>query len=285
MNIARLQMLAAMGIFGSVGIFVHYIPLSPAAIAFCRAVMGLLFMLIMLTVFRRKLSPGALKGKLPVLIGSGAALGLNWVLLFEAYRHTGVAAATACYYFAPMIVVLAAPLLREKLTPKKLLWVGVAFLGMVLVSGVLTESAPDLTGVFFALGAAVLYATVTVLNKRLTDVNAIDRTVVQLVVAAVAVLPYMLVTWEGDVSEMQSISWALLAVVGVVHTGIAYWLYFGAVGKLPAQTVAVFSYLDPVVAIILSALVLQQGMDIYGSIGAVMILGSALLSEISQKKA
>lgn len=283
MGIAKLKMLLSMLIFGTVGIFVHYIPLPSAVIAFFRAVLGALFMLGMMLAMGKKPSLQAIRKNIWLLLLSGVVLGGNWVLLFEAYRYTTVAGATACYYLAPVFLVLAAPLLKERLTLRKLLCAGVAFGGMVCVSGVLTQAAPDLTGIFLAVGAAVLYALVMILNKKLTDISAYDKTAVQLAVAAVFIGIYLAFSGQLQLPRLQIPQWMLLILVGIVHTGIAYWLYFGSMGQLTAQTVALFSYLDPVTAIVLSALWLRQPMDAWGIIGSVLILGSALYSELKKE--
>lgn len=280
LNTAKLKMLASMAIFGTVGIFVNYIPLPSAQIAFCRAVLGFVFLLAVTLITGKKPAWDSLRRCFPLLLLSGAALGGNWILLFEAYRHTSIPSATACYYLAPMFLVLAAPLLKERLTARKLCCVAVAFIGMVLVSGVLTSTA-QLAGILMAIGAAVLYASVMLLNKRLTELPAYDKTLVQLGVAAIAILPYMLLSKPVALPTEPAV-WVLLLVVGIVHTGIAYWLYFGSVKALSTQTVAVFSYLDPVVAIVLSAAVLQQIPDGFGIAGCVLILGSALYCEFAK---
>ncbi len=287
MRTARLKFIGAMGIFGTVGIFVSFIPLPSATIAFCRSVLGFIFLVLLLGAKRQMPDWKGIGSSLWVLLLSGAALGGNWILLFEAYRFPGssVATATICYYLAPLFVVLASPLLGEKLSPKKLLCVAVALIGMVPVSGVLRRGAVNLGGVALGVGAAVLYACVMLLNKKYTGVGAHDKTLVQLFASAGVIFPYLLFTGGLDFPAMEPLSWVLLAVVGIVHTGLAYFLYFGAVGRLKAQTVAILSYLDPVLSIILSALILREHIDIFTLVGAVMILGSAMFSELSDKEA
>ena len=281
-SISKLKMLGAMGIFGTIGIFVRYIPMSSAAIAFCRGVLGFAFLLGFMALTRKKLSKEAIRRNFPVLCLSGGAIGCNWILLFEAYRYTTVATATVCYYLAPLFLLLASPLIGEKLTAKKLGCIGAALLGMVFVSGVLSGGLPavsELTGIALAVGAAVLYASVMLLNKKLSGIGAYDKTAVQLGTSALVVLPYLLLTEGVALPPMEPLGWVLLVVVGVVHTGLAYTLYFGSIKELRAQTVAVFSYLDPVIAVLLSALLLKEPMDVYNGIGTVLILGSALYSE------
>ncbi len=271
-------------IFGTVGIFVRQIPLSSAAVAFFRGVMGVVFLLLVMTLAKKRPQKQIIRENLWVLLLSGAAIGGNWVLLFESYRHTTIATATICYYLAPVFVVLASPLLGERLTGKKLILPGIALLGMVFVSGVLQGGISGGKGIALAAGAAMLYASVMLLNRKLKSISAYDKTVIQLGVAAAVVLPYALLTGGFDVSAMTAVGWVLLLIVGIVHTGFAYWLYFGALGQLPSQTVALFSYLDPVLAIILSALLLQEPLGWQGIVGAVLILGSALCSELPEQK-
>lgn len=287
-NAAKIKMLASMCIFGTVGIFVRHIPMSSAAIAFCRGALGCVFLLVFIVVTGRKLSGADIKKHLLVLCVSGAAIGGNWILLFEAYRYTTVATATVCYYLAPVFLMIATAFMGERLTAKKLICIGVALVGMVFVSGVIKGGLPqtgELIGIAFGLGAAVLYATVMVLNRKLCTMGAYDKTVVQLGVAAIVILPYYLLTRVDGMSILSVNSGTLLLlVVGILHTGVAYTLYFGAMGELKAQTVAVFSYLDPVIAVLLSALLLKEPMDVYSGVGAVLILGSALYSEMPERK-
>jgi drug/metabolite transporter (DMT)-like permease len=270
--------------FGTIGIFVEYIPMPSGAIAFVRGAVGALCLLVFALVLKIEISIKAIKANLLILTLSGGAIGFNWIFLFEAYRYTTVATATLCYYMAPIFVMLASPLfLKEKLTAKKLGCVFAALLGMVFVSGILDGSGVDLSdfiGVLFGLAAATLYATVVLLNKKLGEISAHNRTVIQLSVAAIVVLPYTLLAEEINMAAMSVTAVILLACVGVLHTGVAYLMYFGSMKGLSAQTVAVFSYIDPVVAIILSAVILRQPMNIYSIIGAILIILSALISEL-----
>lgn len=283
MTRSKLNFLGAMGIFGTVGIFVRHIPLSSAGIAFCRGILGCLFLLTFMALTGKRLSRSAIRQNGLLLVLSGAAIGGNWILLFEAYRYTTVATATVCYYLAPVFLLIASAFVGERLTVRKLICIVAALLGMVCVSGALKGGLPafsELKGICFGVGAAALYASVMLLNKKLRPISAYDKTAIQLGVAAVVVLPYLVLTESYDLSAMTVGAWLLLAVVGILHTGFAYTLYFGSMQSLPTQTVALFSYLDPVIAILLSALLLKEPMDIFSIVGTVLILGSALYSEL-----
>ncbi len=286
MGTSKLKFLSAMGIFGTIGIFVRYIPLSSAAVAFCRGLMGLVFLALVMLLTKKKPDMAAIRRNLLKLVFSGAAMGFNWILLFQSYRYTTVATATVCYYLAPLLLLLVSPLVGEKLNAKKLICVGVAMVGLICVSGLADDQLPsweDLQGVVLGVGAAALYATVMLLNKTLSPIPSYDKTVLQLGSAAVTILPYLLLTETAALPTMTGVQWGLLILVGIVHTGVAYTLYFGSMKDLSAQTIAVFSYLDPVIAIILSALLLHEPMTPANIIGTVLILGSALYSELPKK--
>lgn len=284
---AKLQLIASMLVFGTIGIFVRHIPLPSSILALARGAIGTIFLLILIRIQKTPLNREILRKKLPLLALSGSCIGFNWILLFEAYRYTSVATATLCYYLAPVFVMLASPLLlKERLSPRKIFCIIASLTGMVFVSGILNagfSGSSEMKGVLCGIGAAGLYATVMLLNRTLTEVPAYDKTILQLSTAALITFPYVLITQRGTALEWTPLSIALLLVVGIIHTGIAYALYFNAMGKLPVQTVAIFSYIDPVSAIILSAIFLHESLTPAGIAGAILILGSTLLSELPTK--
>ena len=277
-----------MAAFGTIGIFVRSIPFPSGFIAMARGFLGVAFLLLLNLFRRRHIDFAAVKKNIALLIASGAAIGVNWIFLFEAYNYTSVATATLCYYLAPVFVLLASPfVLKEKLTEKKIVCVLCALVGMVFVSGIAQSGVAGkngLKGVFLGIGAAVFYSSVMLLNKKLRDINDTDRTIFQLFFAAVAVTPYVLLKENVAALDYSVKAVFLLILLGVVHTGFSYTLYFGSVGRLPAQTTALFSYIDPALAILLSALVLREKLTLFGVIGAVLILGSTLFGEIDFKR-
>ena len=284
---ATFKLTLSMVIFGTIGVFRRYIPLPSSLVAMTRGLTGMLFLLLVMVLRKRGMNRAAVRKRLGMLCLSGAAIGVNWILLFEAYNYTSVATATLCYYLAPMFVILASPLVvGERLTAKKLICVLAALLGMVFVSGVLEAGggSSDLKGVLLGLGAAVLYASVVLMNKQLGDVPAYDRTIVQLGSSAAVLLPYVLLTEDMGALTFTPGTIGLLLVVGIVHTGIAYALYFGSLMQLKAQTAAILSYIDPVVAVLLSALVLREHMSLLSGLGAVLVLGAAVVSELPSRR-
>lgn len=283
---ARLCMIFAMMVFGTVGIFVRFISLPSSVIALVRGVIGTAFLLVFSTLRKTKVDRSAIRANLLLLILSGVCIGFNWILLFEAYRYTTVATATLCYYLAPVFIILCSPLvLKERLTLRRLLCVFGALAGMVLVSGAAgLSSSRELIGVAFGTGAAVLYASAVLINKKMGEISGFDRTLVQLASASAALLPYVLLTERLGELTLTKTGIAPLLVVGILHTGICYALYFLSIKDLSAQTSSILSYIDPVFAVILSAVLLKEPMTWQTAVGAVLVLGCMIISELHLKK-
>ena len=284
---ARAALLTSVIIFGTIGVFRRFLPVPSGFLAMTRGLLGASSLLLLLRIRGGTLSREAIRSNGVILLLSGAAIGFNWILLFEAYRYTTVAVATLCYYMAPILVLLLSPLLLgERMTPRKLACAATACAGMVLVSGVFHSDgalASGMRGILLGLGAAVLYASVILLNKKLVDLPAYDRSVVQLFVAGVVLIPYVIVAESGEPLQWSLSGVCLLLLLGVVHTGLAYALYFASIAALPAQSVALFSYLDPAVAILLSASVLKEHITTPELFGAALILIAAVVSELPER--
>lgn len=286
-SLARLKIIGAMLIFGTVGIFRNQIPLPSAFISLTRGLIGAAFLLLVIIVKGQRLNISAIKGNFLYLTLSGAALGLNWVLLFEAYNYTTVAQATLYYYLAPVIIVFsAAVLFKERLTIKSVICSLVALCGMVPVSGVLSTGIKgiNIKGLVYGVGAAFLYASVVLLNKKIKNIPALDKSFVQLLVSAIVLLPYVAFSGQLIGISFTYSSLAMIFILGVVHTGVAYALYFGAIKNIRASAAAILSYIDPVFAIVLSSTLSLSMPDKWVLIGGVMILGSTLISEMNYNK-
>lgn len=275
-----------MALFGTIGLFVKNLSLPSSMIALARSSFGVLFLLLIICIKRMRLSMAAIHKNLLWLSLSGIFLGFNWILMFESYHYTSVAVSTLCYYMAPIIVILLSPLLKEKLTARKILCVLAALAGMICLSGVLQElpTGKELKGIFLALIAAMMYAAIVMLNKKLQNISAYEKTVTQLGISALVLIPYCLFTVNVIQLDFSGLTLPFLVILGVVHTGFTYFLYFGAMEHVSAQTTAIISYIDPVVAVLCSVLLLQEPMLASEGIGALLILGAAFVSELPIKE-
>lgn len=281
---AKSKIVTAMLVFGSIGVFVKNINMSSSEIAFLRGVIGSLFLIAASLFVRQKLSFPAIRKNAVLLVLSGAAIGVNWILLFQAYKYTTISNATLSYYFAPVFVVILAPfVLKEKLTGKKAACIITAMIGLFLVvdigGGSAAGSYNHPVGIMYGLSAAALYAGVVLMNKFIKDLSGFETTLVQLMVTALVLLPYILMGNGMDFSAVDVNSIILILVVGIIHTGIAYFLYFTSIRELEGQNIAVLSYIDPISAVLIAAVFLGESMNITQIIGGILILGSTFLSE------
>ena len=281
----RILLIASMAIFGTLGIFVRNIPVSSGELALYRAVLAALLIAAFLLITKQRIPFSKIKKELPLILISGAAMGINWILLFEAYKYTTVSVATVSYYFAPVIVTVVCPILfKERLTGKQIVCFVMSTLGLALIIGIGdVGGGNNIVGILFGLGAAVFYATVVLLNKFIKNVEGIHRTFLQFIAAIVVLLPYVMFSGGVTLGSMDNIGWICLLLVGLVHTGFAYCLYFPSLKELPGQKAAILSYIDPLVAVVISVTVLGEVMTLWQVIGGCLILGFTLWNEISPK--
>lgn len=279
---AKLMLSAAMVIFGTLGVFTRNIGVTSGELALYRAVLASVLIGFYLVFIKKgRLNLKNAGRELPLLLASGIAMGINWILLFQAYRYTTISAATLSYYFAPVIVTVASPLLfHERLTAKQIICFVMSTLGLVLIIGTGGgEETAGITGILFGLGAAVFYAAVILLNKFIKNVAGIQRTILQMLAAVVTLLPYVALSSGFNLNLLDSTGWACLLTVGLFHTGITYCLYFSALKDLTGQEAAILSYIDPLVAVIISVLLLGEPMTLMQLIGGALILGFTLWNE------
>ena len=283
----KIGLITAMLIWGSIGIFVKYIDFTSTEIAIVRAIVGSIFLIVFSIVSKERLSKEKIKSNLLVLICCGICLCFNWIFLFQAYHYTTISTATICYYLAPIIVMFISPfILKEKLTFIKVSCIIAAMIGMLCIVGLDKNSIGEnnILGILYGLSAACFYAGVVILNKFLKDISGRDSSIVQLSVAAIFLLPYVIFTEKINLVGISSRSIILLLIVGIVHTGIAYLLYFTVIQKLESQTVAIYSYIDPISAIIMSSIILNENMTLLQVAGGILILGSTFISEVYNNK-
>ncbi len=280
---SRLMFVSAMAIFGTMAPFVRRIGVSSAELSLYRALLAACLIGIFLLATGRKLPVKQLKKELILLICSGACMAVNWILLFEAYKYTTVAIATLSYYFAPVLVTAASAFLfREKLTKKNIFCFAMSTLGIVIITSAsgLGGGSNNSLGILFGLGAAVLYAGCILLNKAIKGVGGIERTFLQFLAAIAVMIPYVALTGGVTVQNLDMTGWICLLVIGLIHTGITYCMYFTAVEHIPGQAVAILSYIDPLVAVIIGVLILGEPLTAPQLIGGTMILGFTLWNEL-----
>ena len=283
-NKSRMQLIFTLLLFGTIGTLSRYINMPSSIICLGRAFFGAITILILLAARREKPDAEAIRRNRWWLLLSSALMCCNWICQFEAYKYTTIATSTLCYYMQPVFYILAgAVVLKEKLTPRKIICVAVAFCGMILVSGVLQTGLhlSELKGVIFGVCGGFFYAMVVLINKYMKDISPVNTTIMQLALVSLIMLPYSAAIGAFSEVSITAAGIICLLTLGVLHTGTGYIIYFDAVNKLPTQTVGILSYIDPVEAVLLSAFFLREPVNIYTVMGAVLILGAAAVSELT----
>jgi drug/metabolite transporter (DMT)-like permease len=279
---SNIQFILSMIIFGTIGLIVRYIDLSSSETALLSSSIGCLFLVFVFFVMKKSIPWKLVKANASVLFLSGIALGGNWLFLYQSYNYTTVTNATLAYYFAPVFVMILSPIiLNEQLPIKKIVCIGVAILGMLLIvgNGIRASEKGDLLGIFFGLIAAAFYAALMLLNKFIQNMAKLEITIIQLGTTALLLLPYVLFTEGFGILEVSRSSIPFIILLGVINTGIGFWLFFSGMQGLKGQSIAMLSYVDPFVAILISGVILQEQMTIIQMLGGVLLLGSTFVSE------
>ncbi len=281
----KIKIISSMLIFGTIGLMTRFINLPSSILACLRGGLGVIFIGIYILLSKHKLNSNSIKKNFLVLMLSGLLVGINWMLLFKSFEFTSIAIGTVSYYFAPMIVAVASPFVfKEKMQKKTIVCVLISIVGMVLVSNIFFDTAGknNLIGICFGLLAAFAYATITILNKFLKDIEGINSTITQLFFAFIVLIPYILLTQDIRSIDFSVNMLLLVLVIGIVHTALAYVLYFSSLLSLKSTEVAIYSYIDPAFSILISAIVLLEPISIFQIVGIVLILFSTFISQRKQ---
>ncbi|MCY8519605.1 DMT family transporter [Bacillus atrophaeus] len=279
---SKIQFILSMIIFGTMGLVVRYIDLSSSETALLSSSIGCLFLIFVFMMMKKTIPWKLVKANAYILFLSGIALGGNWIFLYQSYDHTTLTNATLGYYFAPVFVMILSPfVLKEQLSVKKVVCIGVAIIGMLLIvgNGISASGTDDLLGIFFGLVAAAFYAALMLLNKFIHHMGRLEITIIQLGLTALLLLPYVFFSEGFGIFGVSGSSIPFIIILGIVNTGIGFWLFFSGMQKLKGQSIAMLSYVDPFVAILISAIILQEQMTIVQMLGGALLLGSTFVSE------
>ncbi|MFJ7667388.1 DMT family transporter [Lysinibacillus sp. NPDC097195] len=284
---SNIQFIVSMIIFGTIGLVVRKIDLTSSERALLSSFIGCLFLTILFFIMKKKFSWYLVKLNASILLFSSIALAGNWVFLYQSYDHTSIANATLGYYFAPVFVMLLSPfVLKEPLSIRKMACVTVAVIGLVFIvgDGLSASKTDDLLGLFYGLIAAAFYAALLLLNKFIKAIEKLELTIFQLGITALLLMPYVFLTCGLGIFHVTSSSIPFILILGIFNTGIGFWLFFSGMENLKGQSIAMLSYVDPFVAILISALILQEHMTMLQMLGGALLLASTFVSEIKSRK-
>ena len=284
MKTSYLKYIFALLLFGSNGIVASLIHLSSYEIVLLRTLIGSLLLIAIFFIAREKLTFYKYKTQSIFLAVSGIAMGTSWIFLYEAYDEIGVSLASLAYYCGPVIVMILSPFLfGEKLTRIKVCSFLVVLVGIFLVNGTAFENGVSVWGLACGLLSAVCYSLMVMFNKKAKDITGLENSMLQLFVAFLTVAIFVGIK-QGYRMEIDTQSIIPILVLGLLNTGIGCYFYFSSIGKLPVQTVAICGYLEPLSAVVFSVIFLKETMLPIQIIGAVLIIGGAMLGEYRKRQ-
>ncbi|MGW4435796.1 DMT family transporter [Streptomyces sp. NPDC004596] len=270
------QLTTAMMLSGTLGVFVVESGAPPFDVVLFRVLFGALALGGYVLARGWLRDHGFTPRTLGLAVLGGVFIVFNWVLLFQSYENTSISVATVVYHTQPFYVVLLGALLfRERLTAARVGWIGVAFAGLVLVSGVTPADFAGgayLTGIGQALLAALLYGLSTLVTKRITGVRPHLIALVQVLVGIPLLLPF------ADFGAMRDTGWdwGWLAGLGLLHTGVMYVLMYAAYAKLPTAKIAVLAFVYPAVAMLMDWAVYGHHIGLVQALGVPLIVTASL---------
>lgn len=264
--------ITALLLFGANGVVASFIALGSGQIVLLRSVLGSATLLALFYLGGGRLSGLGSRRDVALLAVSGAAMAADWLLLYEAYARIGVGLSILINYTGPALVIALSPVvLRERLSAGKLCALALALCGAVLISGRAVSAGTDAAGIVCAALSAAAYAVMVLSNKLTTRIKGADNALLQMLFTCAAVALCSVLRGEVRMSIAASDLLPIL-LLGVVCTGLACRLYFSSIGELPAQTVAICGYLEPLSAVLLSALILGECMSPVQLLGAALII-------------
>lgn len=277
----RMKLISVMVLWGSIGLFTRYIALSPIQLAFSRAVLAAL-MLLLINGRRHWSEILSNKGSVLSYGLSGALIGVAWVALFYGYTHTSIASAVIIYNMCPVYVMLAAPfVLKEKRSRVQTAVVVLSLIGLVLIVGVPSLSSDDSMGKIMSGISGLLYAMIVLINRKIkVKLNSNTATAIQMVSASLVLLPF--VVGSGFIESLSALNKEALimtVILGIVHTGITYSLYFSTYHQMKSIDIVIYSYLEPLFGLLFSVVFLQESLSVIQILGGVLILGSTFIGE------
>ena len=276
--------LCALLLFGLNGVVASRIALTSYEIVFFRTLIGSGLLISVFLLGKGRIHWKEHRKDVVFIVFSGIAMGTSWMFLYEAYQQIGVSFASLLYYCGPVIVMILSPLIfKEKLTVSKVVGFLIVLVGIVLVNGIMASGSGNTWGLFCGMMSAVMYFFMVTLNKQSREIIGMENAVIQLTVSFLAVAVFVGIR-QAFVIHVPVSSWPWILVLGLVNTGIGCYLYFSPLSKLPVQTVAVCGYLEPLSAVIFAALLLGEKMTALQYIGAVCIIGGAMIGELIKKR-
>ncbi len=212
------------------------------------------------------------------LLVVGVVLAAHWFLFFETIKLSSVAVALLTVYTAPVFLSLLAPVFlpesRSRIALAALLpaGAGIAFIALAGEGGKHARPLAVASG----LGAAITYAALVIAIKRLTR-RLPSATIAfwSYVVAAATLAPFLLTA--PRVLPESGVDALYVVCLGVVFTGLSYFVYVSLLRRVTAQAIGVLAFLEPVSAALLAWAILGQALGWQVAVGGALVVAAGLV--------
>lgn len=275
----RVKLLLVMVIWGSLGVFTRTIPLSALNLAFLRALIALPVLFAAMKMgSQRKVT---LKRLRPYIV-SGVLLGFGWLTLFYGFKHTNISTAVIIYNMCPVYVMIGAPIfLKESISRIQIAVIVISFIGLFLIVGNNLLEGAGYMGMMLSAVSGMCYAVIVLINRNIKDrVDNRYATFVQILTAMLVLLPF--VVYDGtiySVIELSGVQLFLTVLLGVVHTGVAYTMFFSLYAHMKSVEIVSYSYFEPLFGVLMGVLFIGEILSIWQIAGGILILGSTYIGE------
>lgn len=276
----RIKLVLVMIIWGSLGVFTRSIPLSALSLAFLRAFIALPVLFVVMKM--KKADKVKWQQLIPYII-SGVLLGFGWLSLFYGFKHTSISSAVMIYNMCPVYVMIAAPLvLKETISKIQIAVIFISFFGLFLIVGHDLSEGSGYVGLALSAVSGVFYAVIVLINRSIkTRVDNQTATFAQILTAMIVLLPFVLI--DGNiftVVHLNVVAVTYTVLLGVLHTGVAYTLFFSLYAHMKSVEIVSYSFLEPLFGILFSVIFVGETLTFPQIIGGILILGSTYIGEM-----
>ncbi|PRN79511.1 DMT family transporter [Acinetobacter baumannii] len=270
-KVGTLEMVVAMLLSGSIGLFVIKSGQSPVNIVFFRCLISALCLIPICYFYGHFKKVYFGKKELFLMVTSGLLIIFNWVLLFAAFPKTSISLATIVYHVNPFVILfLGALAFHEKLNKNDVLWTIVAFVGLIVIIGLGSASvnSNELVGLGLVLIATTLYSISVLITKKLSNTPPLLIVFIQPRSGPFAMTPFMSVFENPPIGQQ----WLFVVGLGVLHTAFLYYLMYSAIKKIPLNNIAILSFIYPISTIVIDYFFFDHVLTSTQVLGAGLIL-------------
>lgn len=217
--------------------------------------------------------------------GIGSIIFFN-IFYFMTIQETTLSIASILLYTAPcFVVILSSIIFKERITLNKILALLMAFIGCVLITGIIGMSSLNITsfGILTGLGSGICYALYSIFGGlALKKYDTLTVTVYTFIVASVSILPFSNMTEMIQNIVTSKIVLSNVLLLGIVSTLVPFLLYTLGLKNMEAGKASVMAFVEPMVATIVGIILFGEQLNIQNIVGIILIFMSIILLNLKK---